>query len=153
MLHCSGLIASIKANFDQRVKLAKSKMAPLSLTHTRLFYLCEDHHVLTMQVRRTQSVWGSGKPEYQTTNVDLQHDGGSRVSPRSPHPHVSRSRHKGRVTGRELLCQNGESKRLIMGCAAETEFAGVSATLCVAARRRWIYSGAFDAAKSRTNGV
>lgn len=52
---------------------------PPSRSHTDLFYLCEDrlvsqvtwtsNNVLTMQVKRTRSVSGSGKPEYQTRDV------------------------------------------------------------------------------------
>lgn len=82
------------------------------------------------------------------------------MSPRPPPPtHTSPGAvtktpgDKDRVTERELLCQNGELKGLIEGCEEETKFAGVGATLCVAARRRWIYSGAGDAAKSRTNTI
>lgn len=91
-----------------------------------------------MQVKRTQSVQGSGKPEYQSTNVDLQHGGGPGCHRAPPPTHTSPGAvtkapgDKGRVTERELLCQNGELRRLIEGCAEETKFAGVSATLCAA---------------------
>lgn len=127
-------------------------MAP-SCSHTHLFYLCEDRHVsqrsrgpATMSSQCSLSARGVCRVQ-ENRNIRLVTRAecgstarrGSRVSPLPPpHPHVSRSRHKGpgdkgRVTERELLCQNGELKRLIEGCEEETKFPGVSATLCVAA--------------------